>query len=61
MNPRILLLFAILIASILPLAAARPAAAIQFRALLADPAARDTDPAPSPDGKWIAFQSNRGG
>ena len=60
MNHRILLLFAILIASILPLAA-RPAAAVQFRALLADPAARDTDPAPSPDGKWIAFQSNRGG
>lgn len=35
-------------------------AAAQFRPVLAD-TSRDTDPAPSPDGKWIAFQSNRGG
>jgi Tol biopolymer transport system component len=34
--------------------------AAQFRPLLAD-TSRDTDPAPSPDGKWVAFQSNRGG
>jgi Tol biopolymer transport system component len=47
--------------SALALAAAQPATAAQFRALLADTASRDTDPAPSPDGKWIAFQRNRGG
>lgn len=39
---------------------APPAAAAQFKPFLAD-TSRDTDPAPSPDGKWIAFQSNRGG
>ena len=37
------------------------AQAIQYRALLQDPKVTDTDPAPSPDGKWIAFQSNRSG
>ena len=39
---------------------ASPGRAAQFRPVLAD-TSRDTDPAPSPDGKWIAFQSNRGG
>jgi Tol biopolymer transport system component len=36
------------------------ASAAQFRPVLAD-TAKDTDPAPSPDGKWLLFQSNRGG
>ena len=31
-----------------------------FTQVLAD-STRDTDPAPSPDGKWIAFTSDRGG
>jgi len=39
---------------------ASPGMAAQFRPILAD-TSRDTDPAPSPDGKWVAFQSNRGG
>jgi Tol biopolymer transport system component len=39
---------------------AYPASAAQFRPLLAD-TSRDTDPAPSPDGKWLAYQSNKGG
>jgi len=37
-----------------------PGVAAQFHPVLAD-TSRDTDPAPSPDGKWLAFQSNRGG
>src|SRR2546427_4577041 len=37
-----------------------PSSATKFRPSLAD-TARDTDPAPSPDGKWLVFQSNRGG
>jgi Tol biopolymer transport system component len=37
------------------------AQAIQYRPLLQDAKVTDTDPAPSPDGKWIAFQSNRSG
>jgi Tol biopolymer transport system component len=56
--------------SIIPLAIAAlialafssaPAGAVQYRPLLQDPKVTDTDPAPSPDGKWIAFQSNRSG
>lgn len=39
--------------------AAAPAWATTFRPLLADTTFRDTDPAPSPDGQWLAFQSNR--
>jgi Tol biopolymer transport system component len=34
---------------------------IQYRPLLQNPKVTDTDPAPSPDGKWVAFQSNRSG
>jgi Tol biopolymer transport system component len=41
--------------------AAAPASATTFTPLLADTSFRETDPAPSPDGKWLAFQSNRGG
>lgn len=40
---------------------ASPCLATKFSPLLADTTYRDTDPAPSPDGKWLAFQSNRGG
>ncbi len=41
--------------------AATPASATKFTPLLADTTYRETDPAPSPDGKWLAFQSNRSG
>ncbi|HET9251148.1 MAG TPA: hypothetical protein VFP58_03450 [Candidatus Eisenbacteria bacterium] len=62
MTRRLLILFSAALASLILVAAgSSPAAAIQFRALLADTSSRDTDPAPSPDGKWLAFQSNRGG
>ena len=58
MTHRILL---ILIALALVLSAGTlPASAAQFRPLLPD-TSRDTDPAPSPDGKWLAYQSNKGG
>ena len=41
---------------------ATPAAATQYRPILADTTYRDTDPAPSPDGQWLLFSStNRGG
>ena len=41
---------------------AEPAAAVQYRPLLADTTYRDTDPTPSPDGRWLLFSStNRGG
>jgi len=40
---------------------AAPGFAAKFRPLLADKTYRETDPAPSPDGKWLAFQSNRSG
>jgi Tol biopolymer transport system component len=53
--------FTPLIVLALGLAWASPGFATKFRPLLADPKSRDTDPAPSPDGKWLAFQSNRGG
>ena len=56
MTHRILL---ILIALALAVGA-HPASAAQFRPLLAD-TSRDTDPAPSPDGNWLAYQSNKGG
>ena len=36
------------------------AAATTFKEVAAD-TSRETDPAPSPDGKWIAFTSDRGG
>jgi Tol biopolymer transport system component len=36
-----------------------PAAATQFQAVMADSTVMDTDPTPSPDGKWIAFTSTR--
>ena len=49
------------VASLLTLAfaLATPASATTFRPVLADTTYRDTDPAPSPDGQWLAFQSNR--
>ena len=37
-----------------------PASAAQFRPLLPD-TSRDTDPAPSPEGKLLAYQSTKGG
>lgn len=37
-----------------------PAGATQFRRVTAD-TTRETDPAPSPDGKWLAFTSDRTG
>ncbi len=36
-----------------------PAAATQFQPVMADSTVVDTDPTPSPDGKWIAFTSTR--
>ena len=61
MNSRILLILAVVLAFAAQLGAApQPAFAIQFRPVVSG-ASRDTDPAPSPDGKWLAFQSDRGG
>lgn len=56
MNPRRL---TILLLLALGLGWALPGFATTFRPVLADTAFRDTDPAPSPDGQWLAFQSNR--
>jgi len=42
------------------LAPAAPADATQFRKVLAD-TLRETDPTPSPDGKWLAFTMAKGG
>jgi len=39
---------------------ARGASATTFQEILAD-TTRETDPTPSPDGKWLAFTSDRGG
>ncbi|HLQ67608.1 MAG TPA: hypothetical protein VK123_10305 [Candidatus Limnocylindrales bacterium] len=36
-----------------------PAAATQFQPVMADSTVSDTDPTPSPDGKWLAFTSTR--
>src|SRR5688572_1438413 len=36
-----------------------PAAATQFQAVMADSTVVDTDPTPSPDGKWLAYTSGR--
>ncbi len=49
----------ILLVLMIGVAWALPAHATKFRPLLADTLSRDTDPAPSPDGKWLAYQSNR--
>lgn len=49
------------LAMALGLSVAGTAWAVQIRPLLQDPKVIDTDPAPSPDGKWLAFQSNRSG
>jgi Tol biopolymer transport system component len=45
------------LAALLP---AAPARATQFRKVLAD-TVRETDPTPSPDGKWLAFTMAKGG
>lgn len=39
---------------------AAPSWATQFRRVTSEPS-HETDPAPSPDGKWLAFSSDRGG
>jgi TolB protein len=52
---------ALILATVALALPAAPARATQFRPLLADTSYRDTDPAPSPDGTLVAFQSNRGG
>jgi len=44
----------------LTLLCAAPSWATQFRRVTSDPA-RETDPAPSPDGKWLAYSSDQGG
>ncbi len=53
--------FVLLTTILLAAAWVTPGSATQFRPLLADTAFRDTDPAPSADGQWLAFSSNRGG
>jgi len=42
-------------------ACARPAGATKFTQVTADTTYTESDPAPSPDGKWIAFVSDRSG
>ena len=37
-----------------------PAAATQFQAVMADSSIVETDPTPSPDGKWLAFTKETG-
>jgi Tol biopolymer transport system component len=59
MHSRFTPLFGLALA--LGLAWASPGFATKFSPLLADPKFRETDPVPSPDGKWLAFQSNRSG
>ncbi len=49
--------FALALTLLLP---AAPAAATQFRQVLAD-TVRETDPTPSPDGKWLAFTMAKSG
>jgi Tol biopolymer transport system component len=50
--------------AVLPLLAAalagRPAGATQFQRVTTD-STRESDPAPSPDGKWLAYSSDKGG
>lgn len=55
MRPLAILLLA---AALTGAAAPERAAAIQFHKVTAD-TTRETDPAPSPDGKWIVFSSDR--
>src|SRR5256885_16871530 len=59
MRSRFTTLFGLTLA--LGLAWASPSFATKFSPLLADPKFRETDPVPSPDGKWLALQSNRSG
>ncbi|HEU4723861.1 MAG TPA: hypothetical protein VFU59_01050 [Candidatus Eisenbacteria bacterium] len=51
--------FALLLGGLL-LAPAAPAAATKFREVLAD-TVRESDPTPSPDGKWLAFTMAKSG
>jgi Tol biopolymer transport system component len=51
---------ALLLISATLLAPGAPAGATQFRKVLAD-TIRETDPTPSPDGKWLAFTMAKGG
>ena len=55
-------LAALLVAAALHVGAcARPAGATKFTQVTADTTYTESDPAPSPDGKWIAFISDRSG
>lgn len=55
------ILLAALLLAVLVVHRPAPARATQFRDAMADTSVSDTDPTPSPDGRWLAFTSDRSG